>query len=67
MFRARSSHLYGHTRRFEQAFSKNHLCQAEIQDLGVSSLGDENIRWFNIAMNNSFAVCCIQCICNFNC
>ena len=34
----------------------NKFCEAEIEDLGSSSLGDENICGFDVAVNDSFCV-----------
>ena len=43
------------------------LGQAEIENLGPSVVGDKNIRGFNVAMDNTFFVCCIQPFSRLNC
>ncbi len=44
----------------------NLLGQAEIENFGVAALGDENIRRLDIAMDDSFGVCGIESIGNFD-
>jgi len=38
------------------------LGQAEVKDFGVATIRDEDVRGFNVAMNDSFAVRGIECV-----
>ena len=40
--------------------------QPEVQNLGVATLGDENIGRFNVAVNDSRGVSSVESICNLN-
>jgi hypothetical protein len=31
----------------------NQFCQAKVQDLRLATLGHENVRWFDVAMNDA--------------
>jgi hypothetical protein len=42
-----------------------YLRQAEIQDLGVSSFAHEDVRRFDVAMDDVFDMGCHERICNF--
>src|SRR5262249_6145913 len=33
-----------------------YLSQSEIENLGVTALGDENVRWLDVAMDDSFGM-----------
>ena len=43
-----------------------YLRKAEIQNLGMSALGGEDIRRFDVAVDNAGGVCGIQRICDFD-
>ncbi len=45
-----------------RAGSGGYLRQTEIQNLGVTALGDENVRGLDVAMDYALAVRCIQCV-----
>ena len=38
------------------------LGQSEIEDLDVSSMGDEDVRGFNVAVDDAFAVSCVESV-----
>ena len=38
------------------------LRQAKIQNLGMAALGDENISWLDVAVNDTFRVRGVQCV-----
>src|SRR5258708_3634126 len=40
--------------------------QSEVENLGVSALGDEEVGGLNVAVNDSCGVSSIERICNFN-
>jgi len=43
-----------------------HFGETEVEDFGVPAVGDEQIRWLNIAMNNSLGVGSIKRVGNFD-
>jgi len=49
-----------------RAAAEGHLCQTEIEDLGVIVPGDEDVRWLDIAMNDPLGVGRVQSIGNPN-
>ena len=49
-----------------EALRKDTLRQAEVENLGVSPLGDENVGGFDVAMNDAFAVSGIERIGNLD-
>ena len=44
-----------------------HFGQAEIKNLGVTAIGNEDVRRFDIAMHDAFAVCGLKRVGHFNC
>ncbi len=43
---------------------RSKLRQTEIQNLGVPALRHEDVRWLDIAMNDVFSVCRVECLRN---
>ncbi len=46
--------------------SRSHLGEAEIEDLGVPPLGDENVLRLNVAMDDTLAMGGIQRVCDLD-
>ena len=42
------------------------LRQPEVQNLRLTSVRHEDVRWLDVPVNDSLGVCCIQCICNLD-
>ena len=42
------------------------LCQPEIEDLGVTALGDKDVGGFDVAVDDPFGMGCLQCVGNLN-
>ena len=67
MLLAQRSRLRRHACRFRYPTAHRlHLRQAEVQNLGVTTFGDEYVRRLNVSMNDAFRVRRIQGIGNFN-
>jgi hypothetical protein len=47
-------------------FLRTHLRQTEVENLGMSALGDENVRRLDVAMHNPFSVRRLQRIRHLN-
>jgi len=46
-----------HRRKIHGRVSQHQLRQAKIQNLYVTALGDKDVRWLDVPMNDPFAVC----------
>ena len=46
--------------RFENYLTFQQGCCLIIQNLYFAALSDENVRWFNVAMNDAFLMRCFQ-------
>src|ERR1700733_14536526 len=45
----------------------NHdLCQPEVENLGMPTLGDENVGWLDVAVNDAFGMRGIEGVGNFD-
>src|SRR5437870_3433530 len=55
-----------HGRWFSDSATERHLRQSEIENLGVSTLGDEDVSGLNIAVDNALAVGRIQSVGNLD-
>ena len=42
------------------------LCQAEVENFGLSAAEDENVRWLDIAVHDPFAMCGFQPVGNLD-
>src|SRR5215469_16883346 len=38
------------------------LCKAKIENLGIATFGNEDVRWFDVAVDNSLRVCGVQSV-----
>jgi hypothetical protein len=45
---------------------RGYFREPEIQDFGVAPLGDENVRWLDVPVNDALGMRGIQSICNLN-
>ncbi len=52
--------------RGANAIGPKNFGQAEIENLRVSALGDEDVRWLHIAMDNAGGVSRVQCVGDFD-
>src|SRR6266850_7620148 len=43
------------------------LCQAEIENLGVTALGDKNVGWLDVTVNDALGVGGVERVSNFDC
>ena len=42
------------------------LCQTEVENLGMAALRDEDVGWFDVPVDYSLSVGCVQAVCNLN-
>ena len=41
---------------------RNHLGQTEVQNLGIAAFGHEDVRWFDVAVDNTLLVRRFECV-----